>query len=188
MSTLPFQAKREARKAKQVFLLIVSFPWPLPVRMRQLTTTRRSCVSRKEQAGGGLLNRKTPGWEEWKQLGFLKEGKFQPMAAIKQAKLPPTAVANLALQGAAVVVGQAYMAEISKQLDGIQSEISVMQIEMKLEREANIEASYEMLKFYLAFYSEIAADPERRQAAHAEIEDIKRDAIAAWKFQVGAMQ
>ena len=34
-----------------------------------------------------LLNRKTPGWEEWKQLGILKDGKFQPQAAIRQAKL-----------------------------------------------------------------------------------------------------
>ena len=34
-----------------------------------------------------LLNRKTPGWEEWKQLGILKDGKFRPQAAIKQAKL-----------------------------------------------------------------------------------------------------
>ena len=43
-----------------------------------------------------LLNRKTPGWEEWKQLGVLKDGKFQPQAAIRQAKLQPVAVANLA--------------------------------------------------------------------------------------------
>lgn len=74
-----------------------------------------------------LLNRKTPGWEGFKQLGILKDGKFQPQAAIKQAKLQPVAIGNLALQGAAMVVGQAYMVEINKQLDEITEGISSIQ-------------------------------------------------------------
>lgn len=137
---------------------------------------------------GDLIGRKTPGWEEWKQLGILKDGKFQPQAAIRQAKLQPMAVANLALQGAAIVVGQAYMAEISKQLEGIQSEISAIQEEMKIEREASIEASFKQLREYLTFYGEIEANPERRSAVHGEIEGIKRDALAAWLFQVRSME
>jgi len=141
-----------------------------------------------EGAGwGDLLQRKTPGWEEWKQLGILKDGKFQPQSAIRQAKLQPIAVANLALQGAAIIVGQAYMAEISKQLDGIQNEIANIQEEMRLERESDIEASFELLQEYLAFFGEISNNPQRRQAVHGSIEGIRKDAKAAWAFQLKAI-
>lgn len=135
-----------------------------------------------------LLNRKTPGWEKWRQLGILKDGKFQPQAAIRQAKLQPVAVANLALQGAAIVVGQAYMAEISKQLEGIESGIAAIQQEMRLEREADSEARFEKLLEYLAQYDEISTNPERRQAVHNAIEGICVETLKAWKFQVKAMR
>lgn len=135
-----------------------------------------------------LLNRKTPGWEEWKQLGVLKDGKFRPQAAIKQAKLQPVAVANLALQGAAIVVGQAYMAEISKELEGIQSSISAIQEEMRMERESDVEASFELLREYLELYPQISDNPERRQAVHGAIEGIRKDALAAWAFELKAMR
>lgn len=118
----------------------------------------------------------------------LKDGKFQPQAAIRQAKLQPVAVANLALQGAAVVVGQAYMAEISKQLEGIESGIAAIQQEMRLEREADIEARFEKLLEYLAQYDEISTNPERRQAVHNAIEGICVETLKAWKFQVKAMR
>jgi hypothetical protein len=134
-----------------------------------------------------LLNRKTPGWEEWKQLGVLKDGKFRPQAAIKQAKLQPVAVANLALQGAAIVVGQAYMAEISKELEGIQSSISAIQEEMRMERESDVEASFELLREYLTLYPQISDNTERRQAIHGAIEGIRKDALAAWGFELKAM-
>lgn len=134
-----------------------------------------------------LLNRKTPGWEDWKQLGILKDGKFQPQAAIRQAKLQPAAVANLALQGAAVIVGQAYIAEISKQIDGIQSSISAIQQEMRMERESNVEASFELLREYLARYDEISENAEKRQAVQGAIEGIKKDALSAWSFELKAM-
>lgn len=135
-----------------------------------------------------LLNRKTPGWEEWKQLGVLKDGRFQPHAAIRQAKLQPVPVANLALQGAAIVVGQAYMAEISKQLEGIESGIAAIQQEMRLEREADIEARFEKLLEYLSQYDEISTNPEKRQAVHNAIEGICVETLKAWKFQVKAMR
>mgnify|MGYP000870526466 CR=1 FL=1 len=135
-----------------------------------------------------LLNRKTPGWEEWKQLGILKDGKFQPQAAIRQAKLQPVAVANLALQGAAIVVGQAYMSEISKQLEGIESGIAAIQQEMQLEREADIEARFERLLEYISQYEEISTNPEKKQAVHNAIEGICVETLKAWKFQVKAMR
>ncbi len=56
---------------------------------------------------GDLCVRKSDGWN---LLSSFKDGKFNDMAGIKQAALQPTAVANLAMQGAAVAVGAAYMA------------------------------------------------------------------------------
>lgn len=135
-----------------------------------------------------LLNRKTPGWEDWKQLGILKDGKFQPQAAIRQAKLQPVAVGNLVLQGAAMVVGQAYMTEISKQLDGIQSSISAIQQEMRMEHESNIEANFELLREYLALYPQIIEDLEKRQSVRVALEDVKKDALAAWLFELRATE
>ncbi len=135
-----------------------------------------------------LLNRKTPGWEEWKQLGILKDGKFKPQAAIKHVKLQPAAVANLALQGAAIVVGQVYMTEINKQLEGIHSGISALQEEMRFERDSNLEASFELLREYLTDYAQISDNPEKKRAVHGQIEGIRKDALAAWNFQLKSMR
>lgn len=135
-----------------------------------------------------LLIRKTPGWEEWKQLGIFKDGRFQPQAAIQQAKFQPVAVASLALQGAAIIVGQAYMVEISKHLEGIESSIATIQQEMRLEREADIEARLEKLLEYVSQYEEISTNPEKKQAVQNALEGICIEALKAWKFQVKAMR
>lgn len=135
-----------------------------------------------------LINRKTPGWEGFKQLGILKDGKFQPQAAIKQAKLQPAAVGNLALQGAAMVVGQMYMVEINKQLDAITTGISAIQEEMRLDRESNIEACMEMLKEYSEDYMAISDDPVELQAVRTQIEAIRKEAKSAWNFQIKQLQ
>lgn len=135
-----------------------------------------------------LINRKTPGWEGFKQLGILKDGKFQPQAAIKQAKLQPAAIGNLALQGAAMAVGQMYMVEINKQLEEVTSGIAAMQEEMRLERESNIEACMEMLKEYSEGYLTISNDPIEHQAVRNQIEAIRREAKEAWLFQMKHLQ
>lgn len=137
---------------------------------------------------GDLINRKTPGWEGFKQLGILKDGKFQPQAAIKQAKLQPAAVGNLALQGAAMVVGQMYMVEINKQLEEVTSGISSIQEEMRLDRESKISASMEMLKEYSEDYMTISDDPMRLQAVITQIESIREKARDAWIFQVSMLR
>lgn len=134
-----------------------------------------------------LLNRVTPGDEGWKTLTTMKNKKFDTQAMIRQAKLQPVAVANLALQGAAIVVGQVYMAEINKQLDALTSGIANIQEEMRLERESNIEAAMATLKEYADDYMLIAVDAERRQAVKNHIELIRREALEAWIFQVKHM-
>lgn len=135
-----------------------------------------------------LMNRKTPGWEEWKQLRGLKDGKFQPMAAIKQRGISPTAAANLALQGAAMVVGQAYMAEISNQLQALEEGVAAIQREMKIEREAKVQGSFRTLMRYVERFDEYSESPEKRQAALNEIEHILGEANNAWVFEIKAMQ
>lgn len=135
-----------------------------------------------------LLNRKTPGWEQFKQCGgFGKNGKFNPQAAIRQVKVSPAAVANIALQAAAVAVGQAYMTEISNRLNGIEEGVSKIQREMKRERDSKIEASFLMLKDYIEHYAEYSELPEKNQAVQNALEGIKRDALAAWSFQIQSL-
>lgn len=135
-----------------------------------------------------LLNRKTPGWEKFKQCGgFGKSGKFNPQAAIRQVKVSPAAVANIALQAAAVAVGQAYMTEISDRLNGIEEGVSKIQREMKRERDAKIEASFLMLKDYIEHYAEYSEMPEKNQAVQNALEGIKRDALTAWSFQIQSL-
>ena len=77
-----------------------------------------------------------------KLLANIKGGKFNRMAGLKQAKLQPAAAVNLVLQGAAIVVGMAYMNQISDKLDGLQSGIEEIQRDMQRERDAEIEAAY----------------------------------------------
>lgn len=87
-----------------------------------------------------------------------------------------------------MVVGQAYMAEINKQLEGITSGITAIQREMKRDRDAKIEARFEKLREYLALYDTISIDPEKKQAVLNSIELICIGALGAWKFQVSALQ
>lgn len=135
-----------------------------------------------------LLNRKTPGLEDFKTLSILKDNKFQPQAAIKKAKLQPAAVGNLALQGAAMVVGQMYMVEINKQLEDVTEGIAAIQEEMRLERESKIEACMELLKEYTENYMTISDDPVEHQAVRNQIEAIRKEAREAWLFQVKQLQ
>lgn len=135
-----------------------------------------------------LLNRKTLGWERFKQCGgFGKNGKFNPQAAIRQVKVSPAAVANIALQAAAVAVGQAYMTEISGRLSGIEEGVSRIQREMQIERESKIEASFRMLKDYIEHFAEYSEMPEKRQAVLNSLENIRHEALAAWSFQIQSL-
>lgn len=135
-----------------------------------------------------LLNRKTPGWEQFKQCGGLgKNGKFNPQAAIKQVKVSPVAVANIVLQAAAVAVGQAYMTEISGRLGGIEKSVSRIQWEMQVEHESRIEASFRMLRDYIERFAEYSEMPEKRQAVLNSLESIRHEALAAWGFQIQSL-
>lgn len=126
--------------------------------------------------------------EGWNLLSNFMDGKFNDLAAIKQAGLQPTAVANLAMQGAAVAVGAAYMAQISDQLEGIENGIEDIKRELQQERDAKLLSSFSMLQRYAQRFDEYSSNPEKKQAALIGIEQSLRDASEIWHFQIESMK
>ena len=148
-------------------------------------------VDGKQLGWNDLLNRKTPGWENWKQLGgFNKDGKFNPQAAIKKAGLKsnPAAVANLALQGAAIVVGQAYMAEINSKLEGIESGIASIKRMLERDKEAQLDGNFRALRRYVADLEDNSLDVQKRQAVLGSLENIRTGTLHLWSYQIRAIQ
>ncbi len=129
-----------------------------------------------------LCVRKSDGW---KLLSNFKDGEFNEMAAIKQAGLQPAAIANLALQCAAVVVGQAYMAKINEQLAGLESGIADIQRLLELDKQAKLENAYKMLiGDYVNRYDEFIASAEKKQSAMIKLEDFRQLAGEIWELQL----
>lgn len=126
--------------------------------------------------------------EGWNLLSNFKDGKFNDMAAIKQAGLQPTAIANLAMQGAAVAVGAAYMAQISNQLESIETGIEDIKRELQQERDAKLLSSFDMLQRYAQRFNAYNSNPEKKQAALVGIEQSLRDASEIWHFQIESMK
>lgn len=147
-------------------------------------------VDGKQLGWNDLLNRKTPGWEEWKQLGgFNKDRKFNPQAAIKKAGLKsnPAAIANLALQGAAIVVGQAYMTEINSKLESIESGIATIERILERDKEAEIDGILRKLKQYATDFEDNSADPVKLQAVINNLESMSTAALQLWSYQISSL-
>lgn len=148
-------------------------------------------VDGRQLGWNDLLNRKTPGWEDWKQLGgFDKNGKFNPQAAIQKAGLKsnPVAVANLALQGAAIVVGQAYMTEINSKLEGIESGIASIERMLERDKEAQLDGNFRALKRYAANLEDNSLDSQKKQAVIGSLESIRTETLKLWSYQMKAME
>lgn len=124
----------------------------------------------------------------WSLLSSFKDGKFNEMAGIKQAGIQPAAAANLALQGAAVAVGMAYMNQINDKLDGLQSGIEAIQRDMERERDAGLKAAYGALARLALKYEEYGANAEKRQVGLQIIEDATREATKAWNYQLDCIR
>ncbi len=167
------------KKASQVVDALI----PLASKAMQVAQTYDMAVVKFPEgvSWSDLCVRKSDGWN---LLSNFKDGKFSDMAAIKQAGLQPSAVANLALQGAAVAVGMAYMNEINGKLNGIQSTINDIQRDMERERDAELMASYDALARLALKYDEYGARPEKRLIALQVIEDATREATKAWNYQI----
>lgn len=128
-----------------------------------------------------LCVRKSDGWN---LLANFKDGKFNDMAGIKQAGLQPAAAANLALQGAAVAVGMAYMNEINDKLEGLQSGIDEIQRDMERERDAELRSAFDGLARLALKFEEYGSSPEKRQAGQQIIERAFSEADKAWDYQL----
>lgn len=133
-----------------------------------------------------LCVRHSDGWNLLSSLN--SDGKFNPMAGIKQAGLQPAAMANLALQGGALVVGQAYMTQISNQLEGIQGGIDEIQRQMSWDRDANLKAGYDKLLRLASSLEEYASSPEKYTVGLQIIEDAMTEADKALNYQISAIR
>ena len=117
-----------------------------------------------------LCSRKAPEWDGYKLLSsFGSDG-------------------NLALQGAAVAVGMAYMNQINEKLDGLQSGIEAIQRDMQRERDAELKAAYDALDRLTLKCQEYGASAEKRQVALQIIEDAQCEANKAWNYELECMK
>lgn len=119
----------------------------------------------------------------WKLLSNLKDGKFNEMAAIRQAGIQPVAVANLALQGMAVLVGQAYMTQINDRLEGLSNGIAEIQKSMESSRESELESHFDALERLVLMFDEYGSDQSKRTVALQVVEDATRAAQLACHFE-----
>ena len=110
------------------------------------------------------------------------------MAAIKQAGLQPAAVANLALQGAAVLVGQAYMMQINDKLEGLSDGIAEIQRSMESGREAELESHFDALERVVLMFDEHGSDQSKRTVALQAVEDATRAAQHACHYEAKALR
>lgn len=133
-----------------------------------------------------LCVRHSDGWNLLSSFG--PDGEFNPMAGIKQAGLQPAAVANLALQGGALVVGQAYMTQISNQLEGIQDGIDEIQRQMGWDRDASLKAGYDKLLRLASGLEEYASSSEKYTVGLQIIEDAMTEADKALNYQISAIR
>lgn len=124
----------------------------------------------------------------WNLLSNFKDGKFNEMAAIRQAGLQPVAVANLALQGAAVLVGQAYMAQINDKLEGLSDGIAEIQRSMESGREAELESHFDALERVVLMFDEHGSDQSKRTVALQVVENATRAAQRACHYEAKALR
>lgn len=129
------------------------------------------------------------GEDGWKLLTVKgKNGKYAASASIKKAGLQPAAVANLALQGAAVAVGQAYMTQINDKLEQLEQGVAEIQRAIQRDRDAQLKAAYDGLRRLALKYDEYAATPEKRISGQQLIENALKESSKAWNYQLLAME
>lgn len=127
-----------------------------------------------------LFNRQSGVLDGWKSLGSKgTNGKFNKLGAVRKAGIQPTAVVNLALQGAALVVGQAYMTQINSRLEGIEQGIEELQRSMERADAAELKASYDALERLALLYEESTSTSEGLTVALQTVEDATRVAQEA---------
>lgn len=133
-----------------------------------------------------LCVRHSDGWNLLSS--FDSDGGFNPLAGIKQAGLQSAALANLTLQGGALVVGQAYMTQISNQLEGIQDGIDEIQRQMDWDRDASLKAGYDKLLRFASGLEEYVVSSEKYMVGLHIIEEAMTEADKALNYQICAIR
>ena len=136
-----------------------------------------------------LCARHTDGREGWKLLSSIgPDGKFNKMAAIRQAGLTPVGAANLALQAGAAAAGMAYMNQINRQLTALQEGVGEVLKEMTFERDAALKTALDDLRMLGERQHEFLATPEKRAQALQIADRARHDANEAWNYQLSAIR
>ena len=98
-------------------------------------------------------------------------GKINGDVSLKLNGVSPTQVATIGLAAAAMVVGQAYMTEISDSLDRIDSKLDTVVAMIAGEQKAKVKNAISIAKAYVNLHDDYASKPrEAFQAARNEIE------------------
>lgn len=137
-----------------------------------------------------LMPRKTPGYEGWSHFATYGEngGVGGGNAAIRQAGLQPAAVANLAMQGAAMALGLAYMARIDSKLSDISKGIDEILLYMEEDYVSRLEGHAVALAEYREFYEEYANSVEERTSAITNTERIFEKLRGYWRKELRRME
>lgn len=111
------------------------------------------------------------------------EGKINGDVSLKLNGVSPTQIASLGLAAAAMVVGQAYMTEISNSLNSIDSKLDVVASMLADEQKAKVKYAIEVAGEYIRLHDDYRSKPrEAFQAARSEIESRYNDVgeVANW--------
>lgn len=119
-------------------------------------------------------------------------GKIAGQAKLTQAGgISPTQIAGAGLAAAAMVVGQAYMTEISDSLHGIDEKLSKVVSMIADEQKARLMNALDIAKTYSRLYDDYRQKPDALRAARNEIERCYNDvgAVVDWTtLQLGALE
>lgn len=137
-----------------------------------------------------LMLRKTPGYEGWSHFATYGEngGVGGGNAAIRQAGLQPAAVANLAMQGAAMALGLAYMARIDSKLSDISKGIDEILLYMEEDYVSRLEGHAVALAEYREFYEEYANSVEERTSTITNTQRIYEKLRGYWRKELRRME
>lgn len=137
-----------------------------------------------------LIPRRTPGYEGW--LHFAARAKNGGVgggnAAIMQAGLQPVAIANLALQAAAVAVGLAYMARIDGKLSEICEGIDEILRRMEEDYISQLGGIADTLSEYREYYDEYASNDRECSSIIANTQRIYEKLRGYWRKELLRME
>lgn len=137
-----------------------------------------------------LMPRKTSGYEGWSHFATYGENGDVGggNAAIKQAGLQPASIANLAMQGAAMAVGLAYMARIDGKLSEISKGIDDILRYMEEDYISRIEGHAEFLADYMEGFEEYATSIEERISVITNAQRIYEKLRGYWRKELRRME